>query len=122
MKKILLFLIIISSNLLCQKIIITELINPSIHYNTISVGNYYGACVGICPPSQLPAELQAMNGTYNPQSESYGNYQVKVDNSIMVYIPALQRKQEKPVMFCIECLLMAGLYRREYLLTSTVGV
>ena len=44
--------------------------------------------VGVCPPEVLPSELEVLPGTYDTTSSQFGNYRVKVDNSIMVFIPA----------------------------------
>lgn len=54
--------------------------------NHIGVPGQLGFGVGICPGA-LPAGMMELNGTRDPTSDNYGNYQYS-DGSVMVWIPA----------------------------------
>lgn len=58
--------------------------------NDIGVAGNQGFGVGICP-GPLPAGMVELEGTRNPASDSFGNYQFQ-DGSICVWIPAFFMK------------------------------
>lgn len=93
MKKLLLIFLFLSSFCYCQYI---EIGNGKIIKNTVT--NSIGTAgsknfgVGVCPILELPSELTEISGTSDTTSDNYGNYMVKVDSSIMVYIPIFYYK------------------------------
>jgi hypothetical protein len=58
--------------------------------NNIGVPGQQGFGVGIAP--ELPTGFVKLEGTEDPASNNYGNYQCSVDGSVMVYIPAFYYK------------------------------
>lgn len=58
--------------------------------NDIGIPGSLGFGVGIAPA--IPPELEALPGTFGINSENYGNYRVKADGSIMVWIPRFYYK------------------------------
>src|SRR5574343_98144 len=86
MKKFLL-LFLISISLYGQSNILLFEDEPIV-YNDIGIAGGLGFGVGVCPPSALPPELVPLPNNTIKGHANYGNYKVKVDNSIMVYVPA----------------------------------
>ena len=69
--------------------------------NDIGAPGHLGFGVGVCPPEALGAynalhpeeELMSINGTYDINSDNYGNYKVSHDGSIMVWVPFAWQKK-----------------------------
>ena len=56
-------------------------------YNDIGVAGQKGFGVGICQPDLLPVALIQITGTLDINHANYGNYQVSVDGSEVVFVP-----------------------------------
>lgn len=71
------------------------MLSPGTKINHIGLAGQLGYGVGICPPDLLSAyntanaakEIRSMNGTFDINSDNYGNYYVSHDNSIIVWVP-----------------------------------
>lgn len=59
---------------------------PSTSINNIGVSGTIGFGVGICP--ETPQNIIPLHGTFDTNSPDYGNYEVSIDGSIVVWIPA----------------------------------
>lgn len=71
------------------------MLSPGTRINNIGIAGQLGYGVGICPPDLIAIynaanagqEIRSMNGTFDINSDNYGNYYVTHDNSIMVWVP-----------------------------------
>ncbi|MCX6282410.1 MAG: hypothetical protein NTU51_10650 [Bacteroidetes bacterium] len=63
------------------------LVGTSGLYNDIGTAGEIGFGVGICGPGSLPTGLVPISGTFDKTHANYGNYQVAVDGSEMVFVP-----------------------------------
>ena len=70
-----------------RKIKDTNLMNPVT--NDIGIPGELGFGVGLCATADIPSTLEALPGTLQKSNDQYGNYRVKVDGSIMCYIPRI---------------------------------
>jgi hypothetical protein len=72
-----------------------EVINAmfdDVRVNDIGQQGQAGFGIGICPAELLPSYIEPLPGYDNPYSDNYGNYLVKTDSSVMVWIPAFYYK------------------------------
>jgi len=71
------------------------MLSPGTRINHIGTAGQLGYGVGICPSDLIAAynaanankEIRSMNGTFDINSDNYGNYYVTHDNSIIVWVP-----------------------------------
>lgn len=66
--------------------VIPDTFTPAATVNHIGTPGSQAFGLGICP--DLPAGFEALNGTFEPTSDEYGNYKYSSDGSIVVWIPA----------------------------------